>query len=87
MFIAALWSRSNEVAQKPQLKVRIANDNFFGDFLPQAEQVCEVFLGSTWWKWKPSLFGYVPTPLKELSPRRIRNALAKVFVLYHIQGI
>ena len=30
--------------------------------------------------------GYVPTPLKELSPRRIGYALAKVFVLNHIRN-
>ena len=29
-------------------------------------------------------FGYVRTPLKEDTPRRIRNALAEVFILNHI---
>ena len=30
-------------------------------------------------------FGYVSTPLKELPPRRIQNALAEVFVLNHVR--
>jgi hypothetical protein len=29
-------------------------------------------------------FGYVSTPLKEDTPRRIRNALAEVFILNHV---
>ena len=30
-------------------------------------------------------FGYVSTPLKELPPRRIRNALAEVLILNHVR--
>ena len=66
MFNAALWSRSKVVPQKLHLNVRIANESFFGDFSPQPEQVCEVFLGSTWWKCRPSLSAMSAHHLKKI---------------------
>ena len=84
MLSAALWSRSKDVPQKLHSKVRITSESFFGDFLPQQEQVCEVFLRVNLMEVETVSFGYVPSPLKELSPRRIGNTLAEVFVLHHV---
>ena len=72
---------------KLQSKVRIAKESFFGDFLPQAEHVCEVFLGSTWWKWKPSLSAMSPHHLKKMPQDASEMLLLRVLILNHVRGL
>ena len=50
----------------------------------------EVFLGSTWWKWKPSLSAMFLTPLKEVWPKTrhlyVWTAGVPTF-LYHVRDL